>query len=633
MADSFVNDFIEDYYAECDEHLNTVKRVLLGIEERPDVPPSTEARAELARALHTVKGLSGMVGFSDAESIAHLVEDWIRSTVVIGQSVSRPGLEGLFDGARLLEASISAHREGVAPPDTGAFAERVRATVTTAARSDSASTGTAESPGDGDVYEYDFAPDKELAAAGITVEKIRAALSASGRIIQAVPRVVDGGGVAFRFVVSFAEGANVPPADPSQGLTRTQRATVEHNTDTVATATDAVLASGAIVRVDLARLDELMRLVGELVMSRGRIEERLEALDRRDPHVVALIDDVGLMERQIRDLRAGIMHVRMVPIAEVFERMRYVAREAARESGKNVRVEISGQDTEVDKYVVERMMEPLLHLVRNAIGHGIETPTEREANGKQPTGSLILRAWTSGERIVISLRDDGAGVDFSAVEQRARSLGLWTGAEPIDAQAALRIISEPAFSTRDTATLTSGRGVGMAVVSQRMRELGGELTMNTARGAGTTFLIRLPLTLMIVDAIMFRMNGALMAVPQPGLIEVLQVEREDITAFENNEVVQYRERILPLFRLRRVFGMTSPREERSTEHVLVIGSEEDPVGIVVDRIVGQREIVVRSMKDPLVTVPGISGATELSDGTVALILDTTQIAERALLKR
>jgi two-component system chemotaxis sensor kinase CheA len=643
MAESFANEFIEDYYAECAEHLSTIRRVLLVWEEQGDRAPYAEETAELNRSLHTVKGLSGMVGYGDTEKIAHLLEEWVRGAMKAGEPVASTALSGLFEGAKLLDASLEAHRNGAAAPSTESFEARVDALRKP---STSATSFGAQQPAKGSplaraieenarLVEFNFTPTKDLAARGVTVESVRARLSQIGAIVQALPRMLDGGGVAFDFVVAMTPGA-----DPSEELAAdginirvietpvpVAAATPSH---TEAAPAAARLSSSSVVRVELARLDDLMRLVGDLVITRGRVDDGISALEQRSAAAASLSDANALMERQLRDLREAIMRVRMVPIAEVFDRMRYGAREVARESGKQVRIETSGEHTEVDKLVVDRMLEPMLHLVRNAVGHGIETPAEREARGKNVVGVLEMRASTAGERIRIEIEDDGAGIDFTSVQRRAVSLGLIEPDTAVDAKNSLDLISAPGFSTRDDADLTSGRGVGMAVVRQRVRELGGTLTVASERGKGTRFEIQLPLTLMIVDAVMFRMDGHLMAAPQPGLLEVLQVEHSAIAPFENNEVVQYREGILPLFRLRSLFGMPPLKSDRETNHVLVIGSEANPIGIVVDRIVGQREIVVRSLRDPLVDVPGISGATELSDGTVALILDTTQLSERAL---
>ncbi len=384
--------------------------------------------------------------------------------------------------------------------------------------------------------------------------------------------------------------------------------------------------------MDLSRLDELMRLIGELVISRARLDDLVGQAERGGGSVsLDALDEINTaLERQLRDLREGVMRVRLVPIGEVFERMRFVVRDVVHESGKQVRVEMQGQGTEIDKLVVERMMEPLLHLVRNAVSHGIETPEERRARGKAAEGRLLLEARTAGERVQIVVEDDGRGIDRDAVAARARSRGQ-TALLPeggLDDTALLDVLCAPGFSTRDEADLSSGRGVGMDVVRSTVRALGGDLVLSSHSGRGTRFLVELPLTLMIVDALLVRIGDQTMAVPQPALLEVVQVEAEDVVAFENNEVVRYRNRVLPLLRLRRLFRIGGGGEPRSFP-VLVVGSEAQPIGLAVDRLVGLREIVVRSLADPLVAVPGVAGAAELGNGRVCLILDSAELAHLA----
>jgi two-component system chemotaxis sensor kinase CheA len=388
-----------------------------------------------------------------------------------------------------------------------------------------------------------------------------------------------------------------------------------------------------MVRVDLTRLDELMRLVGELVVSRARLDDalRMAAVSGAGAAWDSLHETNAAMERQIRGLREGVMRIRLVPVGEVFERMRFAVREVAREAGKQVVLDLRGQDTEIDKVVVERMLEPLLHLVRNAVSHGIESPEERRARGKPAEGRLALCAAASGDRVMIEVEDDGAGIDVEQVTVRARARGLLAADERPADDALLDLLCAPGLSTRDEVDLASGRGVGMAVVRSTVRGLAGELTLETTAGQGTCFTIELPLTLMIVDALLVEVGGQRMAVPQPALREVLQVDEAELTRFESNEVIAYRGGVLPLLSLRRLFGL--PEAARRALYVLVVGSDASMTGLVVDRLVGLREIVVQPMADPLVAVPGIGGATELGDGRVNLILDAVALVRLARERR
>ena len=391
-------------------------------------------------------------------------------------------------------------------------------------------------------------------------------------------------------------------------------------------------ASSNFVRVDLTRLDELMQMVGELVITRARLGDRVKTLKGSVPESqFRPLREANLtLERQLRDLREGVMRVRLVPIGEIFARMQFVIRDIARESHKQIALELSGQSTEIDKFVVERMMDPLLHLVRNAVSHGLESEAERIAGGKSPQGKIALRAATSGEMVVIEIEDDGRGVNVEQVAQKARSQGLIAADATPDMATILDILCSSGFSTRDQADLTSGRGVGMAVVKNTVQELGGFLNLHTQVGLGTRFTIQLPLTLAIADALTISLSGQTFAVPQSSVREVLELQPQAITVLENNEIFSHRGNVLPLIRLANVFNLapTSPETRNGKRlHVVIVGSGLNAVGLLVDRIIGQREIVVRPLTDPLVQVVGIAGATELGDGRIVLILDTAALLQ------
>jgi two-component system chemotaxis sensor kinase CheA len=285
-----------------------------------------------------------------------------------------------------------------------------------------------------------------------------------------------------------------------------------------------------------------------------------------------------------------------------------------------------GRETEIDKFLVERMMDPLLHLVRNAVSHGLERPDEREAKSKPLEGKLTLRAMATGENVVIQIVDDGAGIDVDRVADRARSLGLLGAAESLDDAGLLRLICMSGFSTRSSADRESGRGVGMDVVKKTVEALSGSLSMSTQKDAGTIFTIELPLTLAIADAFIVNVSDQTYAVPQTTIREVIEVRPSDVRRLERNEIAPYRESVLPLVRLSKVFNLPeTPQAAEKNLHVIVTGTGGNALGIAVDRVVGHREIVVRGITDSLAQVPGIGGATDLGDERVVLILDVAAI--------
>jgi two-component system chemotaxis sensor kinase CheA len=648
-AGSFFDQFIEDYYAECDEHLGTARRVLLALESSPADGSPAPPLHELLRSLHTLKGLSGMVGDGVAEQVAHALEDAVRGAERTGGRPSSDTLDAVFAGVDALQRCVVAHRRGEPAPDVTALV----ATLAQRARDVRPSEGMALSSvadalgrgGATSAYRFEFVPSTELAARGVGVDAIRARLRAFGTLLDAKPRVVSGG-VAFDFRIVAPAGTRPDPSWQDDGLRWTLEGEAappatddgtqaEPDVPAAVTTSSAVTgATGAnVVRVELGRLDDVMRLIGDMVVSRSRLEDALRsaAAAGGSPLLDVLADTSSAMERQLRQLREGVMRIRLVPIGEVFERLRFAARDAIRESGKQVRLVFHGQTTEIDKVVVDRMLEPLLHLVRNAVSHGIEDVEEREARGKAPEGTLSLRAAASGDRIRIVVEDDGAGVDVERVVQRARARGLVMPDDALTDDQLLDVLCAPGFSTRDEADRTSGRGVGMDVVRSAVRALAGELSMESVPGRGTAFTIDLPLTLMILDALLVDIGGQQMAVPQLVLREIVEVDAGSIVTFENNAVVRYRDGVLPVVHLARVFGF--PEAPSTRCYLLVVGSEGAPMGLRVDRLVGLREIVVQPVADRLVAMPGVAGATDLGNGRVSLILDTAALLRMAEAQR
>ena len=443
-----------------------------------------------------------------------------------------------------------------------------------------------------------------------------------------------GGKIAFQFVISTDTALDAFRDLLPEGLTVKEMKAEEQG----APASDAALVKAPepteflrtsnVVRVDLARLDELMLLVGELVITRAKLAEQIRSVEELLPvgRARELHETGQRLEKQLRGLRDGVMRVRMVPIGEVFERMKFLAGDMARDIGKKVAVEITGGQTEIDKLVVERMFDPLMHLVRNSISHGIESPEVRVERAKPEAGVLRLHAATIGESILIEVADDGQGIDRKRVANRAVELGLVRGNLDLEPHELTRILCTPGFSTRENADKASGRGVGMDVVHRATQDLGGKLTVESEETKGTKFTIRLPLTLSIADAIIVSVDGERYAVPQGSVDEIIEVAADAVKRFENNEVVEYRGKALPLVKLAAVFNRQWA--DKPAFHALVVDGGSEQFGIAVDRVLGQKEIVVRTIRDPLARVEEFSGATELGDGRPVLIVNVSEIGNR-----
>lgn len=638
----FFEQFLDDYFAESDEHLRSVRRNLLTLEDSLNDGQTIEKNIlnELFRSFHTLKGISAMANVSVAETLAHYMESYLRLLRDGQTSLTEDGLNALIESTKKLEEIVDARRTDSEIPGIEAeinllesFTDAAEASVDNSPVETEPSQ-IQESSTDNSLYLFTFAPTPEFAERGINVNSVRERLQSIGIIQKSTPSVKAGGKIAFEFIVEtgaeesdFSDWQNdginfekIERNEPEPEIAKEKPVSESRKT--------GLFGQSNVVRVDLSRLDDLMRMVGELVISRAKLAEQIRQIEKKLPSGEwrNLQEINHSIERQLRNLRDGVMRVRMIPIGEIFERMQFAMRDLARESGKPVQLEITGENTEIDKLLVERMLDPLLHLVRNAVSHGIESASTRKEKGKTPEGKIRLHAETVGETVVIEITDDGSGIDRKKVASRARERGLLNSNENLDEAMLLEILSSPGFSTRDEADKTSGRGVGMDVVKRTVDELGGRIELETETDKGTKFRIQLPLTLAIADALIVAVDGERFAVPQSSVREVLEIEQSAVKKFENNEVVEYRGTALPIIRLARLFSLEE--KYRGAFHAFVVGEGKQSVGVAVDRIIGQSEIVIRAINDPLAKVPGISGATELGDGRVVLILDVAAITHR-----
>jgi two-component system chemotaxis sensor kinase CheA len=628
-AESPFAGFMDEYFAECDEHLATIRRLLLEIEPvaaaGAAAPPDTIE--ELFRSFHSIKGISGMVELREAETLAHHLESYLRVLRDRESRLTPAGLDALVAGVDALERTIAARRDGHAPPPVDGIVGALQGVTPSA---DAAASATDVAPLAS--WRITFAPSAGLLARGINVDVVRARLRETGRIVGAAPKIQDGS-VAFEFLLAGELDEPTIDAWRSDGIIA-EAVTAEGSAgvqDVEAQPAEgaARLAPSHVVRVDLTRLDELMRIIGDLVISRARLDDALARVERRVPPVEWRVvqEQSQTIERQLRDLREGLMRVRLVPVREIFRRMPFVVRDLARDTGKQVRLEMRGQDTEIDKFLIERMMDPVLHLVRNAVSHGLEDPAERVAAGKPAEGTLTLAAASVGDMVLIEVADDGRGIDAAAVASRARTMGIAVPDGALDMATLLDVICAPGFSTRAESDRASGRGVGMAVVKNTIVELNGRFMLQTAPGEGTRFVIELPLTLSITDALIAHVGDRTFAVPQGNVREVVEIDPASVRVIERHELAPFRGGSLPILRLSRLFGIAE--QPRRALHVFVVGSGTDAVGVAVDRVSGQREIVVRSMADSLVKAGGIVGATDLGDGRAVLILNLPDLARHA----
>ncbi len=382
-----------------------------------------------------------------------------------------------------------------------------------------------------------------------------------------------------------------------------------------------------VLRVDFKRLDGILDLVGELVIHRtrlGRIDHEIKETLGEKGLVLELGDAVERIGKVTTELHEAVMKARMLPIRQVFTRFPRFVRDLSQDSGKDISLKIEGEDTELDKSVIDEIGDPLLHLVRNAVDHGIETPEERLQAGKPERGLLGIKAFQESNHIIISVEDDGKGVDYEALARKALEAGILT-AEELERKSNSDLIFIPGLSSSAGVTEISGRGVGMDVVKNSLASINGQIEVQSEKGFGTRFVIKLPLTLAIVNALLVRVQEELYAVPLTGVIESFRLESEKIHYVNHREVVTLREGVLPLVRMDEALGMVSAFGEN--KYVVVVESAKGRAGLVVDSLVGQQEIVIKALDEYLGESLGVAGATVLGDGKVILIVDVPRLIE------
>jgi two-component system chemotaxis sensor kinase CheA len=390
------------------------------------------------------------------------------------------------------------------------------------------------------------------------------------------------------------------------------------------------------IRVDTLRMDNLINLVGEMVITRTRlvkIGNDLKVQKQTDPLVDSLNETNVYLGRLMGDLQESVMRLRMVPIGTVFSRYPRLVRDFCRKTGKKIELIIQGEETELDKTVIEMIGDPLTHIIRNSVDHGIEAPQERLAAGKAEVGTIILDAYHEGNHIAITVSDDGAGLDLERIATKALEKGLIGKKEEMSDKDIANLIFLPGFSTADEVTDISGRGVGMDVVKKSLNNLGGLVDIKTKKGEGTSFIIRLPLTLAIIQALLVEVGKEIYAVPLSSVVETLLVKREEIKTVGNMPMVQVRGNTLPLISLKERFDLPESDEANAEIYVVVVGLGDKAIGLMVDELQGQQEIVIKTLGDYLNGLPGIAGATILGDGKVTLILDIGSLIQDVLVTR
>ena len=677
----------DEFLAESQELVESLSRDLLLIDHGqkhgsldPDLVNA------VFRGVHTLKGIAGMFGYGELSETAHVLEDLLDQIRLGKIALEQSSLDVLFEGVEVLQRLLGSVRGESHEVDVALFRDSVRA-ITGATKAQTSDPLAAYDIGDdvlGVLTEYEEhrlranAEQKNplhrlrvrfpLSSIDSDLEAVKRRLKPVAEIITYLPSIEGSGDDAIELEVLLAsrasitelralagtdaietvrtrttESRTVPPPKPSDAESVAVRASSlplsagiiperDAHRDLGAEAI-AVRAVSKTVRVDITKLDHLMNLIGELGIlksSVGRVLERIAHHTEIRPIGADLQRVHRSFERHLAALQDGLLDVRMVPIGQTFERLARAVRQVAREHGKEVRLVVNGGDTEIDKLIVEELIDPLLHLIRNAVGHGTELPQERLRLGKDPSAIIALNAYQKGNHVVIEVEDDGAGIDTKRVLARAveRNLVNAEAARDLDEHAIRQLVFLPGFSTANAVTDLSGRGVGLDVVRTNIGRLGGVIDLHSTVGVGTKFTLTLPITLAIVSSLVMRVASHTFAIPLTVVQEALALTEYEQRVVDGREMITLRGQSLPIVRLASLFRLGTPPNPKAFVVVTALGQRR--VGLVVDALEGQQDIVTKPLGKSLHRVRGFSGATDLGDQRVILVLDAPALLDEAL---
>jgi two-component system chemotaxis sensor kinase CheA len=621
-----LSQYAELFLAESREHLGACNQLLLEWERNPQ---ATEPVGGIFRAVHTVKGMAATMGYARVADLSHRMENLLDLLRRGGRKPTDDLLQLLFRATDALEHAIDLSVTGkdrtadvaAIGAELDAAAQRLAPATAKAAPAPAPPPVAAPAEVVGRLVQVTLRAEAPLK--GVRALLVLRKAEPLGAVQGLTPPLASfeaddfDGRFAFR-LASVAAAAAIESAVRAAGdvelVTVDAAETGAHEPRVEPGAVEATKARH--IRVDLRRLDTLMDLIGELTITRGRLNAI--AAERRD----VAVDEMALqVSRLSSELQAEIIQARMTPVWQVFDRFPRLVRDLARQLGKQVQFRVEGKEIELDRAILDELGDPLLHLLRNAVDHGIEPAAERRRAKKPAEGTIVLAAVRERASVTITITDDGRGIDRASILEKAKREGVVDQhAEALSDDQLLRVIARPGFTTAEEVTNVSGRGVGIDVVMTRIRALGGTIEIHTEVGRGTTFMLRLPVTLAILRALIADVGGERYALPLTYVAETVEFGAAQRTMVEGREAMVLRDRVVPLVHLRALLGI--PGEPPSARRpVIVLEAGERRTGVVVDAMVGQQEIVVKGFDAPRGTLPVFSGATIMGDGVPALILD------------
>ena len=592
MSNEFSQDpaLLQEFLIESEELLEGMNQDLVALEQAPD---DTELLNRIFRALHTIKGTSGFLNFDPVVRLSHRAEDVLNTLRRSEVEFSRRIMDALLAARDQLSIMLQDIREG----------------------------GLKDYALDGLIAELEAVQKPAPAPSRLGDILVAEGVIAPGALQDVLQQQAQSGEIR-KIGELLVEKGLASKTDVSNALARQKRQA------------DSVIAAQTM-RVDVRKLDELIDLVGELVLERNRLFQlsrelsmgRLEMQDLTE----AFSQSTARLSFITEELQAAGLRARMVPIDTVFRKFPRLVRDVAHNLKKEVDLLVSGEDTELDKTMVEMIGDPLVHLVRNSLDHGLELPDVRESGGKPRKGTIRLEARQEGDQIIISVADDGAGIDPARIAKKAMEKGLVTAdrLRTMTTREILDFVFLPGFSTAEKISDLSGRGVGMDVVRSNLTKLNGTIELESKLGAGTTVFLRLPLTLAILPVLLVEVGNEIYALPLRSVVETARIRATELHRFEGSELLHLRGETVPLLRLRQIFKVQYRADEKGSDKVVILGIGEKRIALLVDNLIGQESTVIKPLGSYLHHCSGIAGATISGDGRVRLVLDPADLLASA----
>lgn len=662
-----LNQYVDIFIEESKEHLQIMNEALLELEK--DMT-NVSLINEIFRVAHTIKGMAGTMGFMNMSNLTHEMENvlhGVRSNVI---TLNENVIDIIFECFDSLDSSVSfiASNGEENEDEYKDLIYRLRAILEENKTQQNHDKNSYEKSEEMDEYILNILENSK--AEGFNSYKIdiklnekcmlKAArafivfntLEAIGEIVFSDPSVEDIEDEKFGFdfsiiyiseidskkieeelnVISEIDDFSVNKVDEDSLVKKVQN--LEDDTERIndfkkqsfKNKKDGDIAKkaaviGKTVRVDIDRLDNLMNLVSELIIIKTRMDELSQFSDKEN-----MTDTIEYLERITTNIHDAVMKVRMVPIERVFNRFPRMVRDLSKELEKEINLQMSGKETEVDRTVIDEIGEPLIHIIRNSIDHGIETPEERIKHGKKKEGTIILKAYANGNNVIIEAIDDGKGLDANIIREQAVTNGIVSKqeAELLTEEEAIALLFTPGFSTSKEVSDVSGRGVGLDVVKSKIESISGTMEIESQIDKGTKFSIRLPLTLAIIQVLLIRLSDGIYAIPLSSITEIIKVKKEDIKSIHDQDVVLYRGKTIPIIELRRIVEIDGLEE--SDEYItVVVRKGEKQAALLVDGLIGQQEIVIKPLGKYLSDIKYLAGATILGNGNISLILDVNSL--------